>query len=292
MSSLPLATAIALTLALCAGDATAQEKVEFPSTDQDVTFGAPTTITGILYKPEGAGPFPAVVAMHGCGGGWRKDGKALSPLYGAWAKHLSANGFVSLWVDGFRPRGLTRVCGQNQPIVSPESVRPRDAYGGLLYLQRQPFVRPDRVFLMGWSHGGGTVLFAIGAESHTRPKTLPAGDFRAAIAFYPGWCTIRGQGWSWKPAVPLLALLGAADDWTPAEPCNDLVTHARGKGAPIEAVSYPDAHHGFDSPSARIVEVRDAKSPITGGPPHVGGNPKARAAAYRKAIEFLQANFD
>jgi dipeptidyl aminopeptidase/acylaminoacyl peptidase len=48
--------------------AIAQEKVSFPSTDGDLKGGTPTTITGYLYKPAGAGPFAAVVGLYGCGG--------------------------------------------------------------------------------------------------------------------------------------------------------------------------------------------------------------------------------
>jgi dienelactone hydrolase len=47
--------------------AQAPEKVSFPSTDADLK-GSPTTITGYLYKPEGAGPFAAVIGLHGCNG--------------------------------------------------------------------------------------------------------------------------------------------------------------------------------------------------------------------------------
>jgi hypothetical protein len=43
------------------GQAVAQEKVSFPSTDGDLKGGTPTTITGYLYKPAGSGPFAAVV---------------------------------------------------------------------------------------------------------------------------------------------------------------------------------------------------------------------------------------
>ena len=32
-------------------------------------------LTGYLYRPDGAGPFPAVVGLHGCGGLLRTDGK-------------------------------------------------------------------------------------------------------------------------------------------------------------------------------------------------------------------------
>ena len=32
-------------------------------------------LRAMLAKPEGAGPFPAIVALHGCGGLWAKSGK-------------------------------------------------------------------------------------------------------------------------------------------------------------------------------------------------------------------------
>jgi len=30
----------------------------------------PATLDAMLYKPQGQGPFPAIVAMHGCSGLW------------------------------------------------------------------------------------------------------------------------------------------------------------------------------------------------------------------------------
>jgi dienelactone hydrolase len=62
--------------------------------------------------------------------------------------------------------------------------RPKDAYAALQYLQAQPFVQPDRVGLMGWSQGGGTVLRTVNDKSIGRPATL-ARDFKAAVSFYP-----------------------------------------------------------------------------------------------------------
>jgi len=54
---------LALGLALVAATSTAgaQERVTFPSLDADLTGGKPTTVSGFLYRPEGPGPFPAVV---------------------------------------------------------------------------------------------------------------------------------------------------------------------------------------------------------------------------------------
>ena len=42
------------------------------------------TIHAVLYRPEGSGPFPAVVAMHGCSGLYGKSG-AVARRYGNWA---------------------------------------------------------------------------------------------------------------------------------------------------------------------------------------------------------------
>jgi dienelactone hydrolase len=81
----------------------------FPSTDGDLTGGTPTTITGYLYKPAGAGPFAAVIGLHGCGGIIDVPPPAgaagISPLNGQWGEILSGRGYMVLWIDLFRSRG-------------------------------------------------------------------------------------------------------------------------------------------------------------------------------------------
>ena len=56
----------------------AAELVSFPSLDGSLTGGAPTELHGLLVKPEGSGPFPAVVALHGCGGLFDKQGNLVA----------------------------------------------------------------------------------------------------------------------------------------------------------------------------------------------------------------------
>lgn len=46
----------------------ADEVVSFPSLDSAQTGATPTALRGLLLRPSGAGPFPAVVALHGCTG--------------------------------------------------------------------------------------------------------------------------------------------------------------------------------------------------------------------------------
>jgi hypothetical protein len=99
-----------------------------------------------------------------------------------------------LFPDSFGPRDVATDCeGRVRAWVE----RSYDAYGALRYLQAQSFVIGERIGVMGWSHGGGTVIFAIAPSSIARPADLPEGDFRAAVAFYPAWCSRLPA--DWKP---------------------------------------------------------------------------------------------
>lgn len=92
--------------------------------------------------------------------------------------------------------------------------------------QTLPFVRPDRVAVMGWSQGGGVILFGVRADSLGRPADLPHGDFKAAVAFHPGSCRDQAHRLPWTSNTPVLVLLGEHDNWTPTEPCQRFVDAA------------------------------------------------------------------
>jgi dienelactone hydrolase len=111
-------------------------------------------------------------------------------------------------VDSFGPRNHGEMCSQSGFDRELYQKRPRDACAALLYQQAQPYVRPDRIGIIGWSEGGGAVLDAIRTQSLGRPAELPRGDLRAAVAFYPASCDERRQQ-EWTSTIPLLALLGA-----------------------------------------------------------------------------------
>ena len=68
----------------------AADLVSFPSLDGSLTGGSPTELRGLLIKPEGSGPFPAVVALHGCGGLFDKQGN-LKARESAWGQLLTSN---------------------------------------------------------------------------------------------------------------------------------------------------------------------------------------------------------
>ncbi|MBL8706380.1 MAG: dienelactone hydrolase family protein [Rhodospirillales bacterium] len=264
--------------------ALAQESLRFDSLDADIADGKPTGIEARLYKPAGSGPFPAIVAMHGCSGRDWTDGR-MSSLYRDWAARLTGLGFVVLFPDSFKPRGVEEVCTRQPQPVTPFRQRPRDAHGALAWLAAQPYVRADRVFLIGWSHGGSTVLNSLDAGSRAPPRAPGNLAFRAAIAFYPG-CLSPSRRRDWTAAAPLLILIGELDDWTPAAPCEALASRARGAGQPVELVTYPGAYHSFDAVQGQLRQRTDVGSK-PGGSVTLGPEPVAREDARRRVAAFL-----
>jgi dienelactone hydrolase len=259
---------------LCAQSASAQ-------TPQRVTFaGDDVTLQGWLYAPTTPGPHPAVVALHGCAGLEAKDGKP-GARHDDWGRRLSAEGVVVLFPDSFGSRDLGPQCRNEDRDISPSRERVADAEAALRFLAARADVAPKAITLLGWSNGGSSTLYAV------EPKHAPAGvDFARAIAFYPGCRTPLEQ--NWKSRLPLLVLIGEADDWTPAAPCQQLANEAEARGERVEIVVYPGAYHDFDHPN-RPIHVRKNLA-FTGsgtGEAHTGTDPTARADAIKRVETFL-----
>ena len=84
-----------------------------------IPIQATQQISGQLYRPAGEGPFPAIVALHGCG----NRSHALDDALG---------GAVE---------------------ADPPVDRVMDAYGALQYLAGLPFIDGDRIAVLGFSQG-------------------------------------------------------------------------------------------------------------------------------------------
>jgi dienelactone hydrolase len=220
-----------------------------------------------------------VVALHGCTGLYDAQGQLVA-REAAWGQVLTARGYVVLFPDSFGPRGVVRDC---EGRVRPWAERSYDAYGALRYLQSQSFVIGERIGLIGWSHGGATVTFAIAPTGTARPADLPKGDFRAAVAFYPAWCWFLGV--EWTTAIPLLLEIGASDDSTPSGPCVERVQSAIDRGAPARMKVYDGAFHDFDWPGDKLHSVTTP----SGRTIHYGEDEEARADALARVPAFLDS---
>ena len=223
-------------------------------------------IAGWLDKPEGDGPFPAIVWLHGCGTSTDEIWRATGTRTAAW-------GYVYLGVDSIGPRGLKDACEGGAQLPAD---RVRDAYGALDYLAHLPFVDSGRIAVMGASQGGFVALLAAERESgnHAGPQ------FKAAVAEYP-FCLL-GQG-AVSLMVPTLVVVGELDDWTPASRCREMVNRLAPDSAPLKLVSYPGVYHAFNS-----VRLRD--NPITVWGHRLEYNEPAARAADAEMKQFLDAN--
>jgi dienelactone hydrolase len=278
-----------LALFLSAGSALAQEHFAFASLD-GTGSEKPTQIDGYLLRPSGKGPFPAVVFLHGCGGLISGLSHQIVSREMDWAGKLNAKGIAVLMVDSFTTRGSGEMCSTSGFKNWLYRKRPADAYGAMAWLRTQPYIAADRIGLMGWSNGGGAVLFALArGRVSGRPAASTGPDFRAAIAFYPASCDPARLGSDWTTTVPLLILQGEKDVWTPYAPCKALVDSAVARGAPVELHAYPNAYHDFDWPGLKRRELT-AYTTSKGVVPITGEEPEAHADAIARVQAFLASH--
>ena len=235
LATAALALALPLILAHCANPQSPPQ----PLTYDARSVGNPNSGAALeLWLPPGTGPFPAVLVMHGCGG--------INSNHRGWAGRLRDWGYAAALLDSFGPRNANQTClviGSNpKPIV-----RAQDAFNAATYLRTLPTIQPDRIGLLGFSHGGITALFATLASEV--PTDRGGHPLQAVVAFYPG--CLRKPGWTGntlgEPASDLLILIGKNDDWVSAAECLKYVEAQSGfPHAPTIKV-YPGAVHAFDS---------------------------------------------
>jgi dienelactone hydrolase len=261
-------------IALCAAaHAATPEHVDM----QDGTL----SLHGTLYRPEGSGPFPAVVALHDCGGLAQRP-NTQQQLYSQWADVLVTHGFVVLFPDSFGSRGLGTQCRERQRKVRARRERVADANAARRWLQTQSFVKADHIALLGWSNGASTALWTV------RPTAPHDGgtDFRSAVALYPSCRRLREIAWSAR--IPTLILAGGADDWTPASSCQQMVAGARGRSARVEIIVYPGAYHQFDRANSPVrLRTGLANTADPSGKAHGGTDPAARSDALKRVPQWL-----
>jgi dienelactone hydrolase len=236
------------------------------------------------------GPYqmPAIVLYHGCSGGFYPSGK-LNARFANMAQRLTAQGYGVLIPDSFGPRGYRSICSialSQRPIGMRERVR--DAYAALHYLAARNDVDRDRIGMIGFSHGAMTVLNASDRNfSGGTPPGASQARYAGAVAFYPGCGTILRRTTEFVTQWPVLILIGEKDDWTFPQACQRLARQAAARGQPVSIVTYPGAYHGFDmtQPPTLRTDVKRSRNPEG---VHVGGDPAARADAYRRVDAFFR----
>jgi carboxymethylenebutenolidase len=242
-----------LLFALAHGISVAQtkpEEVVFPSSGRG--------LHGFLWKPEGNGPFPAIVWNHGS--------EKLPGSQPALAKFYTAHSYV-FFVPHRRGQGrspgdyIQDLVAQARPgerarrMVDLQQAEVDDVIAALNYLRSQPFIDPARIVISGCSYGGIQTLL-------TGERDL---DVKALVPFAPG-------AMSWEQNVPLqdrlvravdlakapVFLIQAENDYSLA-PSRVLSKEAYKKKKDFQSKIYPpfgsthqDGHWGFCSSATDV----------------------------------------
>ena len=273
LSVMTFLTLFAVTLSADAAPLAAPRQVDIPSGNG--------ILHAQLYKPEGSGPFPVVIALHGCGGLAGRS-EPVQTRYQDWAEQLLKGGKAVLLPDSYGSRELGPQCRAKEHKILARRERVADIMASRQWLVEQPWAAHDRISLLGWANGASALLWAVRPQLSSR-RVEP--DFRSAIAFYPDCRISSGLGWSAR--VPTLLLIGAKDDVSSPPACRQMVDGARGRSALARIVVYPGAYHDFDRanfPLHATAGSSDAALPERG---HLGTDPEARADSQKRVAEWL-----
>lgn len=229
-------------------NAAAQAKeLAYPDTFSE--FGFFSTPSMAMYKPQGNGPFPALVLHHQCGGLRNPSGSWQNLSMLDWAKTAVERGYVAFIIDSMGQRGVDTLCsGAKAGVHFMRGAR--DALLAAEHLAKFDVVDKSRIAHAGYSWGA---MVALALSGKNWGEALGNGTrFAAAVAFYPGCFTIRPPSGSpyelINPDVdtPLLVLMGSLDTETPVSDCLPKLEAAKAAGGPVQWHVYPDATHCWD----------------------------------------------
>lgn len=169
----------------CIGCGTAQLKGEglkavSPGVAEEISFPSGNlTLRGVLYKPTGSGPFPAVLYNHGSAPGMLNSQafEAIGPLFAArgWVffapyrrgqgLSVSAGPYISDQIEAATKKGGTSA-GSAEMVRLLEVDHLDDQLAALAWLRKASFVRPDSIAAAGNSFGGIEAVLGVERASY------------------------------------------------------------------------------------------------------------------------------
>ena len=227
----------------------------FAATGKDVTYkSGDETVKGILYTPEGKGPFPGIIVIHEWWGlnDWVKEQ----------ASKLADQGYAALALDLYRGKVATTPEEAHEIMRGvPQDRAARDLHAAFEFLQSQPNVHKDRIASIGWCMGGGYSLEVALAEPTLTAAVINYGHLATDAAAIG------------KIQAAILGNFGGQDKGIPPEDVKKFEERLKKDGKKADIKVYPDAGHAFENPNNKS-----------------GYRAEDAADAWQRTVSFLDAN--
>lgn len=213
-----------------------------------------------IEHPENvSGPGPVVIMLHGCGGN--------RPFIDDMAKEAAEAGATAVVVDSFAPRRISRMAAFATVCTGARlqgRERAGDLYATVAWVRRQPWADPNRISVIGWSHGGWTIMDALAlrtGEEMRRATGLedlegePLEGLAATMIVYPytGIGSFTGHR-DWRMAPRTTAIIAQRDYIVGSS--RSALERQRARGAPMEILLFENATHAFEDQHAEDFRVR------------------------------------
>jgi dienelactone hydrolase len=277
-----------------------------------VEFQSPNLATGTLLTIKGklslpakhddgrdcsvkAKKWPAVLILHGSSG--------VDSRGDFYESELNAAGFATLQIDMWEARGVTGLA--NRP-PAPILTYP-DAFSALAFLSAQPYIKADRIGVLGFSWGG---VMSLAAAEQLYAGLFGGGlKFAAHVANYPACYGAnnvsipalfppaqKGTQFLHLTGAPVLIQIGSEDDYDNGTAhCRSLAQAVNPTNNNVVAVAeYPGATHAWDRLMVPVVAsdtfANEGSYFSTGQIPLVQIEPDVEAAYASRArvVQFFR----
>jgi dipeptidyl aminopeptidase/acylaminoacyl peptidase len=243
--------------------------VRYPTFDSD--SGGPESIPAWVYKPEGEGPFPVIIQIHGGPEGQSRPN--FSSTYQMWLQKLGA-AVIRPNVRGSDGYGKTYM-GLDNGFKREDSVRD---IGALLdWIAAQPDLDENRVAVFGGSYGGYMVLASAVHYSDRLKAAVDIVGISNFVTFLENTQDYRRDlrraeyGDERDPAmrehlerisptnsvakikVPMFVVQGQNDPRVPVTEAEQIVAALREQGSPVWYMNALNEGHGYRKKENRDV---------------------------------------
>ncbi|WP_421903899.1 dienelactone hydrolase family protein [Maridesulfovibrio sp.] len=192
-----------------------------------------TELESVFLLPDDEGPFPAVLLFH--------EYTGLNEVTVNHAKRLAAAGYAVLAADFYgvrnRPSTVEEARSTHRIYRNDRLLMRERAKACLAVLRDQSNVDPDRVFVLGFSFGGGAALELARSGERLKGAVSVYGYLDTSHPVSPG-----------EIQFPLLAIHVNNDPVVPADHLLTFKDEMQSAEVKYELIRLDDAQHGFTNP--------------------------------------------